>query len=75
MADFGTAWVAADGQDGVPAVRSCQRAGPCEVGSTERVDMPYAGARQAGRQVVGGGEVAERRGEGGPVESDVHDMR
>jgi hypothetical protein len=74
LAEFGTARVAADGQDGVSAVWSCQRAGPREVGSVKRVDMPREGARQAGRQVAGGDEVAKRRSESRPVERVVNGL-
>ena len=56
------------------AVWSCQRAGPREVRSAERVDMPREGARQAGRQVVGGDEVAKRRSESRPVERVVNGL-
>src|SRR6478672_2933828 len=68
LAGFDAARVAADGQDGASGARACQCARPPEVGSADRVDLPPAGAGHAWWQVIAGGEVAERRGERGPVE-------
>jgi hypothetical protein len=71
LAGFGTARIATDGEDDGSGARAGESAGAPEIGAAQWVDMLLAGGGHAGRQVMVGDEVAERRGERRAVEGVV----